>query len=158
MWYDIVCAVGITTDEPRLKEMRDRITNHAITTAALQAHGIRPLQSRLRSTDGGVAPAEIVQEEVPSQQRPATSSSVGARDFVQAGSRTAAWPAPSNFTATWVTLPTPPILSRQEKKNEYLKQKRDATANDPVADKLRKAKESAARQERRKRPKPNNGM
>jgi hypothetical protein len=68
------------------------------------------------------------------------------------------WPAPSNFTATWVTLPTPPTLSRQEKKNEYLKQKRDATANDPVADKLRKAKESAARQERRKRPKPNNGM
>ena len=136
--YDIVCAVGIITDEPRLKELRDRITNHAITTAALQAHGIRPLQSRLKSTDGGVAPPEIVQEEMPSQQRPATSSSAGARDSVQAGSCTAAWPATSNFTATWVTLPTPPttpILSRQEKKNKHQKNKWVATAHDPAAEK-----------------------
>ena len=83
MRHDMLCAVGITTDEPRLKEMRDRITNHAITTAALQAHGIRTLQSRLWSTDGGVAPAEIVQEEVPNQQRPATSSSAGAGDLCE---------------------------------------------------------------------------
>jgi len=153
----MLCAVGITTDEPRLKEMRDRITNHAITTAALQAHGIRPLQSRLNSTDGGVAPSDIVHEEMPSQRQPAASCSAGAGDPVQAGNCTTAWPAPSNFAPTWVTLPTTPIASRQEKKNKHQKNKRDATADDPAADKLRREKESTARKERRKRAKPSVG-
>ena len=62
------------------------------------------------------------------------------------------WPAPSNFAPTWVTLPTTPIASRQEKKNKHQKNKRDATA-----DKLRREKESTARKERRKRAKPSVG-
>ena len=66
----VVCTVlsvllptllGITADEPHLKQMAARITDHALTSAAFEAHGIQSLQNRIRTTctDGGAAVSDV---------------------------------------------------------------------------------------------------
>jgi hypothetical protein len=64
---------GITTDEPHLKLMAARITDHALTSAALEAHGIQSLQSRIRTTDGGAAVSDVAHSCVHAQIPPTSA-------------------------------------------------------------------------------------
>ena len=64
---------GITTDEPHLKLMAARITDHALTSAALEAHGIQSLQSRIRTTDGGAAVSDVAHSCVHAQMPPTSA-------------------------------------------------------------------------------------
>ena len=65
-----MCCVGIKTDGKRIAEMIARITAKALTKAALEAHGLKSLQSSLRTTDGGIAPSAIVHPQVPAMLPP----------------------------------------------------------------------------------------
>ena len=47
-----------------------QITAKALTKAALEAHGLKSLQSSLRTTDGGIAPSAIVHPQVPAMLPP----------------------------------------------------------------------------------------
>jgi hypothetical protein len=68
-----MALLGIITDEPHLKQMAVRITDHAPTSAALEAHGIQSLQSRIRTTDGGAAVSDVVHSCVHAQMPPASA-------------------------------------------------------------------------------------
>jgi len=69
----IARLTGITTDEPHLKLMAARITDHALTSAALEAHGIQSLQSRIRTTDGGAAVSDVAHSCVHAQMPPTSA-------------------------------------------------------------------------------------
>ena len=125
---------GITTDEPHLKLMAARITDHALTSAALEAHGIQSLQSRIRTTDAGSLPGPCF---MPSHTTlPECWSS---------------HPNPTPTQQCTATAPSAAEIRRQYKTN-FEKTKR-AKILDPLAEQARLDKERLRGQERRAKAK-----
>ena len=59
-WAQLFELTGVRTDARRLEELRTRITEQALTNAALDAHGVQALLDRLRRTDGGNAQCALL--------------------------------------------------------------------------------------------------
>ena len=136
------CAAGITTDEPHLKEMADRVTNHALTSAALQAHGFQSLQTRTRTTDGGKAPSNLIrhQVQIPNEDDFEQICPLPGPGFVPAHTTLPQWssiPTPQHVA----TIPPNHEQNRREKKTLHDQRKRARVATDPALAAKAKEKE-----------------
>jgi len=139
--------------------MAARITDHALTSAALEAHGIQSLQSRIRTTDGGAAVSDVVHSCVHAQMPPTsapkqTGSLPGPCFMPSHTTLPECWSSHPNPTPTQQCTATAPSAAeiRRQYKTNFEKTKR-AKILDPLAEQARLDKERLRGQERRAKAK-----